>query len=125
MKLFHLSLVSLVFVSSFSLALYNKPKISITPHQFSLFPSSSLPVLNKDSSYPILSAQAVVAIDPDSSVILYEKDPDTKFLPASTTKIVTAMVAIDSYNPDTIITIGDLRMPSDSQRMGLLKNEQI
>ncbi len=125
MKLFHLSLVSLVFVSSFSLALYNKPKINISPRQFSLFPSSLLPTLAKDASYPVLSAQAVVAIDPDSGVVLYQKDPDTKFLPASTTKIVTALVAVDSYDPATIVTIGNLSMPSDSQRMGLMKGEQI
>src|SRR5260221_4102952 len=125
MKLFHLSLVSLVFVSSFSLVLFNKPKVNVASRQFSLFSSSLLPTLSKDASYPILSAQAVMAIDPDSGVVLYQKDPDTKFLPASTTKIVTALVAVDSYDPATIVTIGNLSMPSDSQRMGLMKGEQI
>lgn len=127
MKLFHLSLVSLVFVSSFSLALYNKPKVVMptTSTLSSIVNSSELPILAKDASYPILSAQAVVAIDPDSGVVLYEKDPDTKFLPASTTKIVTALVAIDSYNIGSVVTVGNLNMPADSQRMGLMKGEQI
>ena len=81
------------------------------------------PVLAADSSFPILSAQGALAVDLDSGISLYEKNPDTKLLPASTTKIVTALVALDTYPLDQVITIGRLKI--DGQKMGLFQGEQI
>lgn len=82
-----------------------------------------LPVLSETSSFPVLSAQAALAIDGDSSVTLYEKNPDSRLFPASTTKIVTALVAMDYYQPDTVLTVGKVRV--EGQKMGLREGEEI
>ncbi|MCX6705160.1 MAG: D-alanyl-D-alanine carboxypeptidase [Candidatus Woesebacteria bacterium] len=82
-----------------------------------------LPVLGLNSTFPILSAQGALAVDLNSGVNLYEKNPDIKLLPASTTKIVTALVALDSYPLDQIVTIGKINVIG--QKMGLSKGEQI
>lgn len=81
-----------------------------------------LPVL-KGSSFPILSAQSVLAVDIDSETILYEKNPDSGLLPASTTKIITALVALDSLSLDRVVTVGKISV--DGQRMGLYEGERI
>ena len=69
---------------------------------------TSLPTLTQNNSFPIVSAKAVLAVDVDSSVTLYEKNPDQALLPASTTKIVTALVAMDYYPSISILQINML-----------------
>lgn len=84
-----------------------------------------LPVLTtqSDSSFPVISAQAALAIDLDSKVTLYEKDPDGLYLPASTTKIVSAMVALDHYQDEDIVKVGQVFV--EGQKMGLSFGEEI
>lgn len=45
---------------------------------------------------PSVSAEGAVLIDSFSGKILYEKNPDEKLYPASTTKIMTALVALET-----------------------------
>ena len=49
-------------------------------------------------------AKAAILIDNTNEAVLYAKNPDLKLPPASTTKIVTAMVALDSLDPDSLVT---------------------
>ncbi|HEX9020694.1 MAG TPA: serine hydrolase [Nitrospirota bacterium] len=51
-----------------------------------------------------IPAKAAVVMD-SSGEVLYAKYPDAKLAPASTVKLVTAMVAIDNLNPETKVTI--------------------
>lgn len=53
-----------------------------------------------------VGARAAVVIDGATEKILFAKNPNWKLPPASTTKLVTAMVVIDNISPDAIITIG-------------------
>jgi len=82
------------------------------------------PVLVDGSSFPILSAQGVVAVDLKSGVKLYEKNPDSALLPASTTKIITALVSMDTYPLDQILTVPK-GVSVDGQKMGLYAGEQM
>ena len=43
-----------------------------------------------------ISATAAVLMDADTGRILYEKNPDRRMLVASTTKILTALVVLES-----------------------------
>ena len=52
-----------------------------------------------------VGARAAVVIDGATEKILYAKNPNWKLPPASTTKLVTAMVAIDNISPDAVITV--------------------
>jgi len=53
-----------------------------------------------------VGARAAVVIDGATEKILYAKNPNWKLLPASTTKLVTAMVVLDNISPEAFITIG-------------------
>ncbi len=77
----------------------------------------------KNSYYPYVSAEGVYVVDLPSFTPIFEKSTHQKFLPASTTKILTALVAIDVYKPEQIITIK--RTIEDGQVMGLVVGEKI
>ncbi len=123
---FYLTILSFVFVSSFAMAVSKSvPRIldfvPVVVAQEKHFPP--VPVLKEVYDYPILSSQGVIAIDLSTGISLYEKNPDKTLLPASTTKIITALVAMDNYPLDEIITVPQVRI--DGQKMGLFAGEQM
>jgi D-alanyl-D-alanine carboxypeptidase (penicillin-binding protein 5/6) len=72
---------------------------------------------------PQTTAQSVAVIDFKTGVTLYEKTPDLKHLPASITKLMTALVALQNCSPDTVVTIGDVQ--KDGSQMGLETGDQV
>ncbi|KKP38338.1 hypothetical protein A2130_02275 [Candidatus Woesebacteria bacterium GWC2_33_12] len=124
-NLLYLSLLAFVLISTSALALSNNLDNLVTY----IFPEknvkaySLLPILKDGAKYPILSAQSVMAIDLASGVTLYEKDSSKTLLPASTTKIITALVALDSYNLDQVLKVGKVNVVG--QKMGLVSGEQL
>ncbi len=73
--------------------------------------------------YPEVSAEGVYVIDLTSFTPIWEKNADQQFFPASTTKMITALVTMDVYKPDDILTVK--RNMTEGQLMGLVENEQI
>lgn len=124
MNLLYLALISFIFIASSALSL-SAPLSSFISRPVArvqkTFPD--VPVLKKEISFPILSAQAALVVDVSSGVSLYEKDTDKRLLPASTTKIVTALVALDSYSLGDILKVGQIKV--DGQKMGLRYSEEI
>lgn len=55
---------------------------------------------------PNVSSPSAILMDAKSGRILYEKDADIKRFPASTTKIMTAILCIEHGNLDDMVTIG-------------------
>lgn len=123
-RILFVALVAFVFVASLALS-FGPEEISQTKNLFNLGQGELplIPTLASSENFPVLSAQAALAIDIDSGVTLYEKNPDLKLLPASTTKIITAMVAIDYYPLDKVLTIGEIKV--EGQKMNLVKGEQL
>lgn len=76
--------------------------------QISQINLSSIPLTFTQQKYPQISniydpnisAKGAVVIDKNSQVPLYEKNSKLRFPPASTTKIMTALVALDYYKLD-------------------------
>jgi D-alanyl-D-alanine carboxypeptidase len=122
-----LVMLAFVFVASSAMTISRNVStvqrfISPTVQQTKTFPP--LPVLGTDTSFPVLSAQGVFAVDLNSGITLYEKNPDTQLLPASTTKIITALVSLDTYQLDQVLTVGQ-GVSVDGQKMGLYAGEQM
>ena len=64
-----------------------------------------IPQIRNDAiSAPDVSAKSVFIFDPDSGTQIYEKNSQTRLFPASTTKLMTALVALDTYNIDQVLT---------------------
>lgn len=123
MKLLYLSLLSFVFVASVALVL-SVPKTDYdTETIVKAAALAPLPVISKEATFPIISAQAALAIDMDSQVSLYEKRADSPFLPASTTKIITALVAMEYYPLNLALKVPEFKV--EGQKMGLIAGEEI
>lgn len=54
-----------------------------------------------------LEGEAAILMDYDSETILYEKNMNKKLYPASTTKMLTGVLAIENSDMDEIVTIDD------------------
>ena len=54
-----------------------------------------------------LAAETAVLIEQSTGKMLYGKDENKRMYPASMTKIITALVAMDYLKPDELITLGD------------------
>lgn len=54
---------------------------------------------------PDLTAKAIYVFDPDSGTEIYQKNSTDRFYPASTTKLMTALVALGTYNLDEVLTV--------------------
>ena len=54
-----------------------------------------------------VEAESVLVMENSTSAILYEKDADTMRYPASTTKILTALLAIENCSLDEIVTFSE------------------
>ncbi len=121
---FYFTLLTFVFITSSALALsrFNEKPIVIR-EKIELMSFTPIPELSDSSNFPILSAQAALAVDIDSGLSLYEKNPNTPYLPASTTKIITALVAMDNYSLETNLTVGKFWV--EGQKMGLREGEKI
>lgn len=55
---------------------------------------------------PLVTAPAAILIDAKTGKVLYEKNADEKHYPASTTKIMTGLLAVEYGKMDEIVTIG-------------------
>lgn len=108
-KILYLSILGMVFAVFLILSFLNielKKQVSISDvylSPLSFTPQNYPEVINKYT--PIISAQGAVVIDKASQVPLYEKNPKLRFSPASTTKIMTALVALEYYKPEDILTV--------------------
>jgi len=54
---------------------------------------------------PFLTARAVLVIDAPSKAVIYQKNEDYQLPPASTTKIMTALVALDHWRLDDVLEV--------------------
>lgn len=63
------------------------------------------PARASESSVPALRAKSAVLMDAESGNVLFSVDPDARLGMASTTKIMTALTAIELYDPEDQITV--------------------
>ena len=54
---------------------------------------------------PDITAQGAYIVDLPTFTPIFERNSHDRFFPASTTKIVTALVVNDIYNSDDILTV--------------------
>ena len=74
---------------------------------------------------PVL-AKAALVVDTLSSVVLYEKEKEAVLPPASTAKMMTALIALESYGMEEEVEIADDCTRFDGgPKMGLKKGEKI
>ncbi len=91
---------------------------------FSVPPPAPYPK-NITGAYPgaEVTADGIVIEDVDSGVVLYKRNSEAPFSPASTTKILSALVALEAYSLDDVLTVKTLMNSGAS--MKLVSGERI
>ncbi|MBI2621333.1 MAG: D-alanyl-D-alanine carboxypeptidase [Candidatus Levybacteria bacterium] len=108
-KIFYLLILGFTFAVFLILA-YINIALKRQNSDLEIYPK---PLIYNSQKYPqiknhqevFISAKGAVVLDRDSYVVLYEKNPKLRFSPASTTKIMTALVALEYFKLDDILTI--------------------
>jgi len=74
---------------------------------------------------PATSARSAVLIDAATGRILYEQDAHTRRGMASTTKIMTALVALEQASPDMLVTVDPRACGVEGSSVYLFEHEKI
>jgi len=102
------------------------PASAPRPANFDHFDFSMLWLaMHPQPSLPI-RAQAAFLVDVDARTVLWMKDPETARAPASLTKLMTAMVAVDDAGSlDKIVTVAPEATQVEPSLMGLTAGEKL
>ncbi|TCO79032.1 D-alanyl-D-alanine carboxypeptidase family protein [Marinisporobacter balticus] len=77
------------------------------------------------TSLPTITAPSAILIDGDTGDVLYEKSADTQMYPASTTKIMTALLTLENTSlQDTVVIDKDTPFTGGS-RIYLIEGEEL
>ena len=74
---------------------------------------------------PPISSLSAVVYEPESGLVLYEKAGDTPRPMASTTKLMTALLAAECLNPDEVVSVPAGALPVEGTQIGLAAGESI
>lgn len=122
MKLRANYILFLIGLSFIPLTASSFPRL-INPVNYQINAVSNYPVNFTGIAAPYLSSRSAIVIDADSKAIIYQKNPDLKLAPASLTKIMTALVAINNYSLNDLVTVG--KIETDPYLMKLQPGEII
>jgi serine-type D-Ala-D-Ala carboxypeptidase (penicillin-binding protein 5/6) len=76
---------------------------------------------------PSIAADTGILVDIDTGTILWERDPHLAHAPASTTKVLSSLVALQNFAADRMITITPdaLQQAGDETKMGLVSGNRM
>lgn len=77
---------------------------------------------------PKLNAESAIMIDADTGIILYDKDSQRKLYPASITKVMTTLLALENSSLDEVVTHSHnavFGIGQGSSHIGMREDEQI
>jgi D-alanyl-D-alanine carboxypeptidase (penicillin-binding protein 5/6) len=82
---------------------------------------------NRPRNAPAILASSAILVDLDRGTVMWSIDPHARRAPASTAKLVSALVALENFTPDQAITISPEAADSDpvETRMELLNGERL
>ncbi|WBW95834.1 D-alanyl-D-alanine carboxypeptidase family protein [Oceanirhabdus sp. W0125-5] len=74
---------------------------------------------------PSAAADSVVLLDATTGEILYSRNMNTAYPPASTTKVMTALLTLENCDLDEIVTIPEKAVGIEGSKIWILKDEDI
>lgn len=103
--------VTIAIYSSIDSLVVNHKKQELINNVY-LVPVTQIPVLQDKLAYEIfaqgVSAKSAYVEDIDTGTILFERNSDRILLPASTTKLMTALIALEEYQITDVVTVPKL-----------------
>ncbi|MBU3110437.1 D-alanyl-D-alanine carboxypeptidase family protein [Clostridium lacusfryxellense] len=86
---------------------------------------NTFPAVKALSSPPEVSADSVVLMDATTGKLLYQKNKDSAYPPASTTKIMTVLLVLENTKLDDIVTVSKNAEMTDGSKIYLIAGEKI
>ncbi len=86
---------------------------------------SNVPIKKQDIDDPYVYMNNGVLIDMDSFYPLWEQNAHDQVPIASTTKVMTAIVALENYNLNDVVTVSQDSAYKEGSGMGLMPQEEI
>ena len=127
-----LLLVFFLFFSGFLSAALPVRAASLEELQEEVEARRALPIQSNEidnwPAGPQIGAQAAILMDVNTGVILYSKNIHERLYPASTTKIMTALLAMENGNLDDMVEFSHdavFSVPRDGSNMGMDEGEAI
>lgn len=77
----------------------------VKPQVKAAYTSEPLLPVSKQLNPPVLTAEGVFVLDLDTGIVLLDKNPHVRLKPASLTKIMTSLVALDYYSEGSVIKV--------------------
>ncbi len=77
------------------------------------------------SAAPAVSSLSAVVYEPESGLILYEKDGRTAHSMASTTKLMTALLAAEQLDANEVVSIPAAALPVEGTQLGLAPGDSM
>ena len=88
------------------------------------FQKYNIPPVGKNLPFPSFSARSILIKELTSETILYQKDINVSLPVASTTKIMTALVASEYFKPNSVLKVNDVA-DIPGTKVGLFKGEDL
>jgi len=82
------------------------------------------PAVKAEVKPPTVSADSVVLMDATTGKILYEKNKDSAYPPASTTKIMTVLLVLEKTNLDDVVTVSKNAEMADGSKIYIFEGEK-
>ena len=115
-------LVIVISKSSFTANLFTRQK----QNRLASIVASSNSALSANEGFqkaPFVSAKSAIIVDAKLGNVMFEKNSNFRHLSASTTKLMTALVALEKCSPENIITVGPVN--TNGTQMGLASGDQV
>ncbi len=77
---------------------------------------------------PLIGAESAILMETDTGTILYEKNAHARLYPASTTKLMTGLLALENSSMDEVVTFSKdaiFNIESSSSRIGIDVGEKL
>ena len=122
------SLISLLFVANINTGNIqnNENLIQKNFNEVDLLEVYKVPKKKKIAIKPVIDAKSALLIDLNTGIVLFEKNSDKRLAMASLTKIMTAVVILESHKLNEVVTVKDAHRNDDvGVRIWLYNGEKI
>ena len=72
-----------------------------------------------------IMSKAAVVMDAETGRVLYAKNPDLRLLPASTTKLMTALVVLERARLSDVVTVSRRASLAQPTKVGLKEGDKV
>ncbi|MBW3113377.1 D-alanyl-D-alanine carboxypeptidase [Bacillus sp. MCCB 382] len=103
----------------------NRKRAKFYIYHFLIFTILFVTVSSRIQAAPSVSSQRAILMDQETGRILYEKDAHTKSRIASITKIMTAVLAVESGKMDQVVTVSQNAAGTEGSSLYLKAGEKI